>query len=195
MYIAQQIRVTDASGASILNVRQSPYGKVDDITIHGEGQDKKHYRVNVERTVGYSRHYYFADKGGARVGSVRQEEILKIWKAHYDIYAGLTPIMHIRETNAFVRAAVVMLGWFPVLDWFSGYVFHPTYLVTNDSDNRVIMKMKETPSFFEKSFVIERIETMGDQEQILALLGLTMSMLVKVRWGAYVSLMGPSSLV
>ncbi|MBM3157733.1 MAG: hypothetical protein FJ004_10700 [Chloroflexi bacterium] len=185
---AQQIRVTDASGLSILNVRETLCGNFKEITIYAEEQDtEKRYRINVERIAGFARYYYFADQDGVRVGSVKQREILKFWKAHYDIYNGLTPIMTIRETNSFVRAAGCLLGLFVVLAWFSGYVLRPTYLVTNDSDNRVMMKMKETPSFFKKSFIIERVGDIGDQEQILALLGLTMSILQKVRWGVFIS--------
>ncbi len=181
-FAQQKITVTDASGVSIFNVRETLFGKVEDITIYAEEQDaEKRYKISIESIAGYPRHYYFADQDGVKVGSVKQREILKIWRAHYDIYDGLTPLMTLRETNAFVEATGCLLGSIPVLNWFSCYVFHPTYLVTNNSDNRVVMIMKKTPSFFKKSFIIERIETMGDQEQILSLLGLTMSMLQKMR--------------
>ncbi|MCP4602298.1 MAG: hypothetical protein GY847_17570, partial [Proteobacteria bacterium] len=78
-----------------------------------------------------------------------------LWKAHYQISDGLAPSTTIREENVFVKVMDELIGQIPLIGFLSGYVFHPSYCVT-DQNGITLMRLIKQLSFFESSFRIEK---------------------------------------
>lgn len=102
-----------------------------------------------------------------------------LWKAHYDIFdethnANLT----IREENAWIKVFDSLLGEVPVVGMFSGYLFHPAYLVQR-ADGTTIMRLEKQPAFLEGKFRIDKQAEMSQDEETRALLSLIMMILLE----------------
>lgn len=75
-----------------------------------------------------------------------------------------------------------MLGEIPILGFFTGYLFNPTYLVTDTSGN-VVVEMKKDPSFFGRKFSISKHINIDLDDQERLILSLMMMVLLERRRG------------
>ena len=75
-----------------------------------------------------------------------------------------------------------MLGQIPILGGFTGYLFNPSYIIT-DLKNQNIVRMKKEPSFFGRKFVLNELKPidLDDKERII--LGFMMMVLLERRRG------------
>jgi hypothetical protein len=61
---------------------------------------------------------------------------------------------------------------------FTGYLFHPAYVVTR-SNGQDVMRLEKQPAFFEGRFVIEKHTHLNEHEEVCALLGCMMVVLLE----------------
>jgi hypothetical protein len=101
-----------------------------------------------------------------------------LWKATYDILDGDNPVMTIQEENPWIKMADALLSEIPILGIFSGYLFHPVYLVTR-GDNTPVMRMTKQPAFFEGKFLVEKLGNLSETEEQRVLLSLMMAILLE----------------
>jgi undecaprenyl-phosphate 4-deoxy-4-formamido-L-arabinose transferase len=89
---------------------------------------------------------------------------------------------HIKEDNAWVKVMDHILGEIPILNFFTGYFFNPSYRVI-DLQNKPILKMKKEASFFGRKFQVTNLNstTIEDEESII--LSLMMMVLIERRKG------------
>jgi hypothetical protein len=66
----------------------------------------------------------------------------------------------------------------PLVGMFSGYLFHPAYLVSDDQ-NRPLMRLVKQPAFFEGKFKIEKLAELQPAVEIRILLSLLMMVLLE----------------
>ena len=75
-----------------------------------------------------------------------------------------------------------MIGEIPVLGAFTGYLFNPTYNVTNKA-GQIVVKLKKMPSFFGKEFELEKVADIDEDDKERVMLGLMMMILLERRRG------------
>jgi uncharacterized protein YxjI len=177
--IAQQISVTDASGNLIFYVKQKAFKLKEAVTVFADAaQTQPVYSINANKVLDFSARYTFTDNSGRPIGSVRRQGMKSIWKAHYDVMDGENVVMTIKEENAWIKVFDSLVGELPILGMFTGYMFHPAYLVSRQ-DGTVLMRLEKQPAFFEGKFTIQKQAEMSQQEEELALLSLVMSILLE----------------
>ena len=182
--LVPQIYIKDATGLSILYVRQKLLKLKEEVTVYADpDQNNRLYKINADRVIDWSARYRFSDMNGVEFGSLKRHGTRSLWKAHYDIYDGLDPKMTIREANPFIKMADAIFGQIPILNFFTGYLFHPTYNVVSNQDGRIVMRLTKRPSFFESKFIIEKDAGLEQREEKVVLLSLLMMILLERRRG------------
>ncbi|MGB7923221.1 MAG: hypothetical protein WCF57_08255 [Pyrinomonadaceae bacterium] len=177
--IARQISVTDASGNLIFYVKQKAFKLKEAVTVFADaGQTQPVYSINANKVIDFSARYTFTDNAGRPLGSVRRKGMKSIWKAYYEVLDGENVVMTITEENAWTKVLDSLIGEIPVLGMFTGYLFHPAYLVSRQNGS-VVMRLEKQPAFFEGKFIIQKQAEMNQQEETLALLSLTMMILLE----------------
>ena len=101
-----------------------------------------------------------------------------IWKTHYDILDGENIAMSINEENPWIKVFDALFSEIPIIGAFSGYVFHPVYLVSRQ-DGNVVMRLEKQPAFFEGKFLVEKKAQLSEVEEQRALLSLMMMLLLE----------------
>jgi hypothetical protein len=87
--------------------------------------------------------------------------------------------MAIREGNPLIKMADAIVSQIPILSFFTGYLFHPTYNVKSNQGGRIVMRLKKRPSFFESKFTIEKDADLEQREEKVILLSLLMMILLE----------------
>ena len=177
--LAPQFTIRDANGNLIAYVRQKLFKLKEAVTVFAdEPQTQPLYTLKADRILDFSARYNFADSAGMSLGSIKRKGMRSLWKAQYDILDGDTPTMTIREENAWVKVFDALFGEIPLLGMFSGYLFHPAYLVAR-SDDAVVLRMEKQPAFFEGKFVVEKKASLSEAEEQRVLLSLIMMLLLE----------------
>ena len=179
--LAPQISVTDASGNLVLYVKQKLFKLKEAVTIFADAQQTQPlYTMNADRVLDFSARYNFADRQGIPLGAVKRHGMRSIWKARYDILDGDAVVMTIQEENPWVRVVDSLIGQIPIVGMFSGYMFHPAFLVMRP-DETVVMRVQKQPAFFEGKFTIEKKAELAEAEEKRVLLSVLMMLLLE-RW-------------
>ena len=179
MALAPQISVTDASGGLVFYVKQKLFKLKEEMTVFADAkQTQPLYKINADRVLDFSARYHFTDVNGAELGSVKREGMRSLWRAHYDIFEGDALVMTIREENPWVKVLDGLFGQIPFIGMFSGYLFHPAFLVSR-SDGTVVMRLKKQPAFLESKFTIEKQAELDEGRETRVLLSLLMMLLLE----------------
>ncbi len=177
--IASQIYVTDSSGHLIGYVKQKLFKLREAITMYAdESQTQPLYEIRADRMLDFSANYHFSDSHGNQFGSIKRQGMRSLWSAHYDISVGNAPAFVVREANPWVKVLDSLLGEVPVLGMFTGYFLQPAYSVTR-TNGQDVMRLAKQPAFFEGRFVIEQHARLSEHEEVCALLGLMMVVLLE----------------
>lgn len=178
--LARQLSVRDARGQLVFYVKQKAFKLKESVTVFAdEGQTLPLYTMQADRVLDFSARYNFADAGGNRLGSVRRRGMRSIWKAHYEVCDETDRVVaEIREENAWTKVFDSLLGEVPVVGMFTGYLFHPAYLVTRGG-SEVVMRLAKQPAFFEGKFTVEKMGQLDQREETRALLALLMTILLE----------------
>ena len=177
--LAPQISVTDASGQQVFYVKQKLFKLKEAVTVFADAaQTRPLYSINADRIIDFSAQYHFTDLMGMPLGSVKRDGIKSLWRARFNILNGAAPNLMIREENPWVKVIDGVVGQLPLVGMFSGYVFHPAYLVTR-GDNMNVMRMQKLPAFFEGKFKIEKLGELQPAEETRILLSLLMMVLLE----------------
>lgn len=185
-----QISVTDAQGREILYVHQKLFKLKEEINVFSDStRSRQIFGIKADRVLDWSARYRITDQVGREVGSIKRQGTRSLWRASYDVLDGGERIsFHIREENAWIKLADALLGELPIVGMFSGYFLHPVYLVTRDgaSDgmSAPVIRMTKKPSFLERNFYLERVDSgLTPEEEELLLLGLFIVTLLERRRG------------
>lgn len=182
--IAQQISVTDARGQMVFYVKQKAFKLKEAVTVFSDQtQTGALYTINANKVLDFSARYNFADASGKPLGSVRRRGMRSIWKARYEVYDEREQLqMTIVEESAWTKVLDALVGEIPVVGMFTGYMFHPAYLVTRTS-GPVVMRLEKRPAFFQGKFLITRNGDLPPDEETRAILSLVMTVLLERRRG------------
>lgn len=175
---------TDANGKTIAYVRQKIFKFKEEINIYAdESRTKINYRINADRWLDFSAAYSFTDKENCEFGKIVRKGWASIWKADYELIDQHERLQyHIREENAWAKVFDTFLGEIPILNFFTGYIFNPSYKVM-DLNGRTIIRLHKEPSFWGRKFHITQLEEIDRDDQERILLGLMMMILLERRRG------------
>ena len=175
--LAPQIRIRDASGTMLGYVKQKLFRLREAVTVFAdEQQNQSLYQIKADRIIDFSARYNFSDYQGLPIGAVKRKGLRSLWKAHYEIFDGDQVVMSIREENGWIKIVDGLVGEIPIVGMFTGYLFHPAYLVL-DANEQPLLRAEKQPAFFESEFKIEKlghIDTEDQQRAILSLLMMTL---------------------
>lgn len=176
---ASQFSVRDSGGNLIAYARQKILALKEAVTVFAdEERTRQLFSIKADRIIDWSARYNFTSTQGANLGAVKRRGMRSLWKATYDILEGDNPVMTIQEENAWIRLADGLLSEIPILGIFSGYFFHPTYLVTR-GDSSLVMRMTKQRAFFEGKFLVEKLGNLSEIEEQRVLLSLMMAILLE----------------
>ena len=176
--LAPQISVTDADGNLIFYVKQQLFKLKEAVNVFADKeQTRLLFTIKADRVIDFSAQYHFRDAAETDLGSVKKRGMKSLWKAHFDIFDGATKTMEVGEENPWVKLLDGVFSSIPVLGIFSGYVFHPAYLVSRQGN--VAMRIQKQAAFFEGKFEITKTGELSAAEETLALLSLLMMALLE----------------
>lgn len=181
--LASQIYVRDASGNLLGYVKQKMFKLKEDINIFtDESQSHVLYNIKADRVLDYSARYTFRDSTGNVIGAIRRKGMRSIWKASYEITDSRdTLIMTIAEENAWIKVADALVGELPIVGMFTGYIFNPAYIMAR-TDGAPVARLAKQPAFFEGKFKITpSMQIAAEQEPLVLLSFLTMTLLERRR--------------
>ena len=174
-----QIQVTDAIGSLVFYVKQKLFKLKEEVTVFADSeQTRPLYSLKADRVLDFSARYSFFDGQGLPLGSVKRHGMKSLWRAHYEILADSSSAMILREENPWVKVLDGLLNEVPLLGLFTGYFLHPSYLVSWP-EGAPLLRLKKQPAFLEARFSIERLNPMGEAEELRALLSLLMFVLME----------------
>ncbi len=177
--LAPQFSVTNANGQVIAYVKQKLFKLKEAVNVFADDrQSQPLYTINADRIIDFSARYNFATAQGSALGSVKRHGMKSLWKTHYEIMDGDATVMGITEENPWVKIIDAFFSEIPILGMFSGYVFHPVFLVTRQ-DGTLVMRLEKQPAFFEGKFLVEKKAQMSEVEEQRVLLSLIMMLLLE----------------
>lgn len=179
--LAPQIFVHDAEGSTICYVKQKMFKMKEDIQVFSD--DKKTRQIasiKANKIIDWSARYFFTDTEGNEIGSVGRQGMRSIWRARYDIFnpGDDTTDFKIQEENPWSKIMDSLLGEIPIVGFFTGYMFHPTYLATS-TDGTPVMRVTKQPAFFEGKFKIEKLADLSPQEELNLIYSFLMLLLLE----------------
>ena len=182
--LSNDFKATDSQGKTIAYIKQKMFKLKEDVTVYSD-ENKSHvnYKINSDRWIDFSAAYSIKNSNNIEIGKIARKGWKSIWKAEYEIINKDQKLKYrIKEDNAWVKVLDHLLGEIPILNFFTGYFFNPSYSVM-DLQNKTILKMKKEASFFGRKFQIENSNsaTIEDEESII--LSLMMMVLLERRKG------------
>ncbi|WP_034057573.1 LURP-one-related/scramblase family protein [Lacinutrix jangbogonensis] len=174
----------NTNGITVAYVKQKMFKLKEAITIYSdENKTKIDYTIAANQWLDFSAAYAFKDAQGKNIGKIVRKGWASIWKANYQIIDQHEKLQyHIKENNPWVKVFDSLLGEIPILGFFTGYLLHPTYNVTNVRDE-IIVKLKKEPSFFGKEFTVELVKPIDNDDDDRIMLSLMMMVLLERRRG------------
>lgn len=181
--VARKLSVIDATGNLNFFVKQKMFKLKESVTVFADVDQKLPlYELKADRVIDFSASYHFTDSKGAHVGTVRRKGMKSLWRARYDIVNGSSRALTIQEANPWAKVCDSLFSEIPLLGIFSGYVFHPEYLVARE-DGTSVMRLKKEPAFFQGKFSIEKLAALSEEEETRILLSLIMMVLLERQRG------------
>jgi uncharacterized protein YxjI len=177
--LSTQVTIDDAQGRTIMHIQQKMFKLKEQISVFADQQRSRNiFDIKADRIIDFSARYNFSDSDGKVIGAVKRRGLKSFWKAHYDIYQGEQVVFTIEEENPWVKVLDSLFSEIPVLGWFTGYVFNPTYLVKR-TNGREVMQLSKIPTFMSRIFSIKAVDQLNQQEESQVLLGLIMLILLE----------------
>lgn len=182
--IAPQIYITDAAGQSVLYVKMKALRFKEEVNVYTDDtKSNELYQINADRVIDFSAKYNFSARGQA-VGAIKRKGLRSLFKAEYLVSDAADVHSHtITEDNVAVRLMDMLLNQIPIVNMFTGFLFHPSYTAAEANSQRGIMQVKKQAAFFEGKFTIEKLDPTIDAEteQRLLLSFLMMTLLERSR--------------
>jgi len=178
--LARQLCVVDAQGNLIFYVKQKAFKLKESVTVFKDAtQTEPLYAINASKILDFSASYQFTDRQGRLLGAVRRRGMKSLWKAHYEITDERSAlVLTINEENAWTKVLDALFGEIPVIGMFTGYLFHPAYLVSRPN-GAVLLRLVQQPAFLEGKFTIDKHGQLDEAEETRAVLSLIMMILLE----------------
>jgi uncharacterized protein YxjI len=181
--VARQLSVWDADQRLLMYVKQKAFKLKEAITVYAdEEQTRPLYRIAADRVIDFSATYGISDAAGEYVGAIRQKGMRSLWRSTYEIVRGDDIVFTVGEENPWSKVANSLFEGIPLVGVLSGYVFHPSYLIT--SRGRAVLRARKEAAFLESVFAVERLDApLSPEDERLLLIGMVTTVLLERRRG------------
>ena len=184
--IAPQIFVEEeGSGRSICYVKQKLFKLKEKIELFTDSSKSTRLgMIEANKVIDWSARYFFTDAEGNEVGSVGRKGMRSFWKATYESFnpGDDVPDFHISEKNPWAKIGDAFFGEIPIVGFFAGYVFHPSYVATR-ADGTPAMTLSKLPAFWEGKYRLEKHCELSTREELNLMLSFLMLVLLERRRG------------
>ncbi|WP_292889485.1 hypothetical protein [Nonlabens sp.] len=182
--ISNDFTAKNASGQTIAYVKQKMFKLKEAINVYSdESKTQILFTIAANKWLDFSAAYSMFDHNNKEIGKIARKGWRSMWKAEYDIVdQNNQPQYKVQEDNAWVRIADALVGGIPIIGVFTGYLFNPTYNVTNKA-GQIAVKLKKMPSFFGKEFELTKLADIDEDDKERVMLGLMMMILLERRRG------------
>jgi uncharacterized protein YxjI len=182
--LSNDFTAKNASGQTIAYVKQKMFKLKEAINVYSdESKTKILFTIAANKWLDFSAAYSMLDQNNTEIGKIARKGWRSMWKAEYDIVDQNNQLQYkVQEENAWVRIADSLLGGIPIIGAFTGYLFNPTYNVTNKA-GQIAVKLKKMPSFFGKEFELTKVADIDADDKERVMLGLMMMILLERRRG------------
>ena len=181
--LAPQFAVTDGNGRVLAWAAQKLFRLKEAVNVFSDSsRNEVLFTIKADRVMDFGARYYFTDAQGTTLGSVQRKGMKSIWRAEYYIFDGAISSFKIREENPWIKVADGLLDAIPFAELLTGFVLHPSYLVSRENGTPV-MRIRKMAAFLESRFAIDRIAPMEREEEQRVLLSLIMLVLLERRRG------------
>jgi uncharacterized protein YxjI len=177
--LSTQMTIADNRDRTVMHLQQKALKLKEHISIFADEQRSKTlFEIKADRIIDWSARYNFSDNRGQAIGAVKRRGMKSLWKANYDIYDGENVVFTITEENPWIKVLDGLLSEVPVVGWFTGYVFNPTYLVQRPN-GQTVMHLDKIPTFMSRIFTIKAVDKLSEKEEPQVLLSLMMLLLLE----------------
>ena len=180
--ISPQLRVTDAGDQEVCFVKQKAFRLKESVTVFRDSsQSHVLGKIEADRIIDWSARYTFTDPEGRPMGAMGRRGAKSLWRAHYDIFANARSneaAMTIQEESVLVRMLDSLLGEIPILGIFTGFFFHPTYVIAR-ANGTPVARVHKRRALLEGRFTLERLGELTDEEELEVLLSCLMMVLLE----------------
>lgn len=182
--LANDFTATDTNGKTVAYVKQKMFKLKEDITIYDNDRKTEiNYKIKADKWIDFSTAYSITNKSGTELGKIARKGWASLWKAEYDLVDQHQKLQYkIREENGWVKVMDGLLGQIPVIGAFTGYLFNPSYKVT-DLKDQTVARLKKEPSFFGRKFEVSKVANFDEDDDERIVLGLMMMVLLERRRG------------
>jgi hypothetical protein len=176
--------IKDANEMTVGYVRQKMMKLIEEVQVYSdESRSELNYTIKANKWLDFSASYAFTDKNGKEIGRIARKGWASLWKANYDIFdESQMKALFVREENPWAKVFDSIMGEIPILNFFTGYFFHPTYAVTRPDETK-IARLSKVSSFFGSKFTIDKLTALEKGEEERIVLGLMMLILLERRRG------------
>ncbi len=182
--LSNDFTVQDAHGQTICYSKQKMLKLTEEVNIYNDTtQSQRLYQIKADRWLDFSAAYTITDQNGLYKGKIARKGWASIWKSRYEIYdQNEQQDLLVREENPWVKIADALFSDIPIFGILSGYLFHPTYLVTRP-DGTAVLRLQKEPSFWGRKFSLHQLSPFEKGEEERTVLGLMMMLLLERRRG------------
>lgn len=181
---APRIELTDATGRTVLHVRQKLFRLREHVEIFTDAsRSTRLAEIRANKVIDWSARYDFTDAWGGAIGCVARKGWRSIWRARYDVFnpGETAPEFVIREQNPLAKVLDALLGQVPLLGLLTLWLFHPRYLASRGDSG--VLSLEKRPAFFEGRFRIEQVAACSTRETMNLILAFLMLTLLERRRG------------
>ena len=171
--LGNRISITDQSGALLMYAKQKLFKLKEAISVFGdETQTQLKYSISADRIIDFSANYSFSDAQHKSLGTIRRKGMKSLWKANYEITNPQTMLMTVTEENPWAKFFDSLVGELPIIGMFTGYMFHPSYIVKN-VQGKELMRLKKQSAFLEGYYTIDKLDaSLKEHDETSIILGL-----------------------
>lgn len=182
--VARQLSVHDSNQRLLMYVKQKAFKLKEAITVYeDERQTRPLYRIAADRIIDFSATYNISDASGTYVGAIRQKGMKSLWRSTYEIVRGDDVVFTVREENPLAKVGNSLFEGIPIIGALSGYVFHPSYLISA-ADGGAALRARKEAAFLESVFSVQRLEAqLPPEDERLLLIGMVTTVLLERRRG------------
>jgi|TARA_R110002126_G_scaffold142037_4_gene287582 hypothetical protein len=182
--LANDFTAIDSNGHTIAYVKQKMFKLKEDISVYNnDTKSELNYKIKADKWLDFSVAYSFYDKREKEFGKVLRKGWKSMWNAHYEIIDQHQKQQYvINEQNVWIKFLDRLLGEIPILSFFTGYLFNPTYLVKNTKGETVV-ELTKLKSFLGKNFKVSKIKEIDNDDDNRVMLALMMFVLLERRRG------------
>ena len=184
--VAPQIRVTDATGASLMYVHQKAFKLKEAVTVYRDDTKQAAlYTIGADRVLDFNAVYRIRDGLGREVGALARKGRRSLWRARYDVLDDEgRSVYRIHEDDVWKKVLDSVFRQFGALGGIFSYFVNPSYTVeaddpaTAEREGDPVVRLQKEPAWFEGRFSIDALDPSLDaRQQELVVVALIMMVL------------------